>query len=119
MSTTYRFSSCIRSTSSSISSITSTTTTTTSTNTTTTTTTTESTTPAAGEIYWGDVNVDQKVSIADVVRLNKYLAGNADITDQGKLNADCAYDGTLDSKDATAIKEYLALLIAYTDLGNQ
>ena len=95
------------------------TTTTTSTESTTTTTTTESTTPAAGEIYWGDVNVDQKVSIADVVRLNKYLAGNADITDQGKLNADCAYDGTLDSKDATAIKEYLALLIAYTDLGNQ
>ena len=63
-----------------------------------------------GDIVWGDVNVDGKVKINDVVLLNKYLAKNAEITDQGKLNADCNHSGEPDTGDAVNIKEYLARL---------
>ena len=80
----------------------------------TTTKSTEST--KTGDILWGDTNCDGKVSIADVVLLNKGIT-NADkmnslITAQGQKNADCKNDGTLDAKDATAIKKFLAKLIA-------
>ncbi len=95
------------------------TTTTTETTTTETTTTTSSTTPEPGEIFWGDVDCDNDVDIADVVRLNKFNAGNADVSEQGQLNADCAFDGELDAEDALAIKKYLAHLIAYEELGDQ
>lgn len=100
-----------------------TTTTTTATTTTsddiTTTTTTTETTPVAGDIFWGDVDCDGDVDIADVVRLNKFNAGNADVSEQGQLNADCAYDGELDAEDALAIKKYLAHILKYEELGNQ
>ncbi|MCQ2417952.1 MAG: dockerin type I repeat-containing protein [Oscillospiraceae bacterium] len=97
-----------------------TTTTTAATTTTTAVTTTAVTTtaPVAGTILWGDVNCDTQVRINDVVLLNKYLAGNATPTDQGLLNADCVYDSKLDSKDAAAIKKFLAWLIPHSDLGD-
>jgi len=94
-------------------------TTTTETTTTETTTTETSTTPQPGDIFWGDVDCDQDVDIADVVRLNKFNAGNADVSEQGQLNADCEFDGKLDAADALAIKKYLAHLIPYEDLGDQ
>lgn len=97
----------------------STTTSSTTTSSTTTSTTTSLTTPDEGEIFWGDVDCDGDVDIADVVRLNKFNAGNADVSAQGQLNADCAYDGTLDAEDALAIKKYLAHILKYEDLGNQ
>lgn len=70
------------------------------------------TTPApVGDVLYGDVNCDKEVRINDVVLLNRYLAKTADITPQGKKNADCVNDGNITSDDATAIKEYLARLI--------
>lgn len=98
---------------------TSSTTSSTTTSSTTTSSTTSLTAPDDGEIFWGDVDCDGDVDIADVVRLNKFNAGNADVSAQGQLNADCAYDGALDAEDALAIKKYLAHILKYEDLGNQ
>ena len=75
------------------SSSTTTTTTTTSSSSSTTTTTTPGPNPPSGEYTpaWGDVNCDGKVNVSDVVLLNKWLNDNKayNMTDQGKVNADC------------------------------
>ncbi|MCM1007415.1 MAG: cohesin domain-containing protein [Ruminococcus flavefaciens] len=79
-------------TTTSSSTTTTTTTTTTSSSSSTTTTTTPGPTPS-GEYTptWGDVNCDGKVNVSDVVLLNKWLNDNKayNMTDQGKVNADC------------------------------
>ncbi|MBO5104661.1 MAG: hypothetical protein J6B74_06350 [Ruminococcus sp.] len=56
-----------------------------------TTTTSTTKTPAPGAPVYGDTNCDNQVKINDVVLLNKYLndAKSYNISDQGKLNADC------------------------------
>ncbi len=64
-----------------------------------------------GDVLYGDVNCDTQVRINDVVLLNRYLAKTADISAQGKKNADCVKDNNITSDDSTAIKEYLARLI--------
>ena len=70
-----------------------TTTTSKTTTTTTTTTTTPAPQPGDGEYapVWGDTNCDGKVNVSDVVILNKWLHDSASIqiSDQGKVNADC------------------------------
>ncbi|MCI7805132.1 MAG: glycoside hydrolase family 9 protein [Oscillospiraceae bacterium] len=70
---------------------------------------------------WGDVNVDGSVSIADVVKLNLYLLNNVDnaLTEQGFVNANCLYDGVVDSSDSTLLMNYAAMIIHYTELGPQ
>ena len=84
-----------------------------------TTTSTETTTTApVGTVLYGDTNVDGRVSIADAVLLNKYLAGNAEMTEQGKINADCDKHSTaLNLDDTTMILKFLAQLIEQSDLG--
>ena len=74
-------------------------------------------TPAT--VLYGDVNCDGDVRINDVVLLNKYLAKNATVTAQGLLNADCEKDDKVDTKDATKIKQFLALLIDRSELGKK
>ena len=61
------------------------------------------------------------VEIADVILLNRFLAEDTavTVTDQGIANADCVYDGETAPEDSTAILQYLAGLIPYSDLGNQ
>ncbi len=71
---------------------------------------TTETTTTVGEAVWGDVNCNGTVSIADVVLLNKYIAGNAVPTAQGLINADVTHDNTPDGLDAVKIKAYLALI---------
>ena len=51
----------------------------------------------------GDVNCDGKVSILDVILLNKALLAGEKITTQGKLNADVDGDGTPTSADSLTI----------------
>lgn len=89
---------------------TSSTTTSSTTSSTTTSSTTSSTTTSTsdGMVVWGDVNCDGKVSIADVVLLNKHNAQGATVSEQGLKNADCVNDNKLDSADAIAIKGNLA-----------
>ena len=70
-------------------------------------------------VLYGDVNCDGDVRINDVVLLNKYLARSAQVTKQGLLNADCEKDDKVDAKDATKIKQFLALLIERSELGKK
>lgn len=63
-----------------------------------------------------------KVEINDVVLLSRYVAQDATakaLSAEGLLNADCYYDGTIDSSDITAIARYLAHLIDASELGPQ
>ena len=62
--------------------------------------------PPAGDKLYGDVNCDKAVNIADVVLLNKWLtnAASYDMSEQGKINADCCDEGTaIDMNDSRAI----------------
>lgn len=84
------------------------------------TTTTEeetTTTVPVGDVLPGDTNVDGRVSIADVVKLNKYLAGNDDLTDQGLANAEVNADGKIDNADSIKIMQFLAKMINQSELG--
>ena len=54
-------------------------------------------------VKYGDVNVDGKISVADVVLLNKYLVKTATLSDEGKNNADAYLNGLLDANDALTI----------------
>ena len=93
------------------------TTTTTPAATTTTTTTTKpvatttTTTVVEGDHLPGDANCDGKVNIADVVRLNKAIAGKAELSAQGKINADVDYDGDQDATDSTNILKAIVKLV--------
>lgn len=71
--------------------------------------------------HWGDVNVDGSVDIADVVNLNLYLLNSEanEISEQGLVNADCMYDGVIDSADSTIIMNYVAMMVEYSELGPQ
>ncbi|MCD7891161.1 MAG: hypothetical protein LUG26_05160 [Ruminococcus sp.] len=108
-----------------------TTTTTTTETTTTTTTTTVTITTTTGEPatvdpsgrLLGDANENGVVNVADVVVLNRYLAGTGTLTDQGKINAEVStptYDVgavSLDSEDATYIIQSIIHLWDLTDSG--
>ena len=79
-------------------------------------TTTTTTKTSTGEAHYGDTNCDGFVRINDVVLLNKYLndAKSYNISDQGKLNADC-YDPKkgeeLTSEDSKAIIQSIVHLV--------
>ena len=85
--------------------------------TTTTTTTTskqgETTTSGGeGDALWGDVNVDDKISLSDVILLNKYIAGTYEPTAQGKINAACDQsDDEINFKDTTALMKAMLGLV--------
>ena len=92
--------------------VTTTTTEATTTTTTTTTITTEITTNSKKEILYGDINVDDKISLSDVILLNKYIAGTYEPTEQGKINAACdKTDNEINFKDTTALMKAMLGLI--------
>jgi hypothetical protein len=68
---------------------------------------------------WGDVNVDGKVNVADVIALNKYLMDpvNSAPTKQGIINANCAYDDVIDMSDSSLLANYVAMMITIDELG--
>ena len=97
--------------------------------TTTTVTTPKPTTPPdpssdPGAYLLGDTNCDGKVNVADVVILNKYLAGKGDLmTDQGKINGEVTAPTTVLSgvdltyEDSTYIIQSIIHLWTLTDNG--
>ncbi len=87
---------------------TSTTSTTTTASTTTTTVSTEE--PVLVERV-GDANMDGKLSMVDLVHMNKYVAGLVSFNDNQKLNADCYKDGAVNGSDATALLRFLLQVI--------
>lgn len=59
------------------------------------------------ETFYGDVNIDGNIEIADAVLLNKYLVDSATLSKVGKLNADCNKDGKISPEDTLTILKYL------------
>ena len=90
---------------------TTTTTTGTTTTTTTTTTTAETTTDADTDTNYGDVNLDGKVDLVDVIMINKYLAGQITLSEQATKNADVNADGSLGDGDSTILMQFVLMMI--------
>ncbi len=55
----------------------------------------------------GDVNLDNGLSLIDVVLLNKYIAKSVTLNEQQLANAECVIDGEINASDATALLQYL------------
>lgn len=64
---------------------------------------------------------DGAVTIADVVKLARYVSQDADVTvsEQGIRNGDCNGDGQCDNADVTAIARFLANMLTAEQLQNQ
>ncbi len=73
--------------------------------------TTETTEEDLKATLYGDVNVDGKVSIADVLTLNKNLMCGDKLTEIGALNADVDLDGKPSSSDALNILKYTIMIV--------
>lgn len=65
---------------------------------------------AAGQVKYGDVNVDDEVDILDVIMLNKFLLGSATLKKTQQANADIDQNGKLDSTDSLMILKYVVKL---------
>ena len=70
------------------------------------------------EPLWGDVNCDSSVDIADAVLICRFAVADAEaeITDQGKKQADVNHDGTVDAKDSEKLVQYIAKKLTADDL---
>ncbi len=75
--------------------------------TTTTTDTNVTTTTPVGDVYYGDVNLDNTISMVDLVYLNKSIAKLITLNSQQTLNADVKKDNTIVSSDAAVLLQYL------------
>ena len=69
--------------------------------------TTTSLTEAGAEIYYGDVNQDGVVDLADAIVMNKALANVITLSESAGKCADCYDDGILDDKDATILMRFV------------
>ena len=79
-----------------------------------TTTTTKTTTTSENDILWGDVNVDGKVEIADVVAAAAFVGDseNNPLDVQGIVNGDVQNNGDgITAGDVLAIQQYLASIV--------
>lgn len=84
------------------------TTTETATETTTATDDTATTSGGAGELNLGDVNLDGKVNISDLMLFAQHIAGIKNVEGQGLLNADMNGDGKYNITDLMAIAKVVA-----------
>jgi len=77
----------------------------------TTTSTTVTASPDASLV--GDVNLDGNVTLADVVVLNKVVAGAVDLNGEAKANANCNGDelNSIDASDSLALLKFLVQLV--------
>lgn len=56
---------------------------------------------------YGDLNLDGKVALVDLVYLNKYIIQTITLNDQAVANANCCLDERINSADATALLEHI------------
>ena len=71
-------------------------------------------------LYWGDVNLDEYVDLADVVVLSQYLLSSSTFPLKNSTaweNADCKYDGEINTPDLSKLIEYNMGTISIDDLG--
>lgn len=89
-------------------------TTTTETTTTTTpdTSTSESETVDTDKVLYGDVNLDGKVNISDVIKFNKFLVKSTTLDATARENADCVYDSKLEIKDNFEIVRFICKIVS-------
>lgn len=71
----------------------------------------EDTTNVTGEIVYGDVNGDGKVTIVDVIMLNKGLMGAEELDDTARTNGDVDLSGQLTNGDSLNILKSLVKLV--------
>lgn len=55
----------------------------------------------------GDVNLDGKVTAADIAVLRNYLLERTELSDQALYNAEVSYDGNVTAADIAVIRNYL------------
>ena len=75
--------------------------------------TTQTTATTTGNGMLGDVNEDKSIDVADAVLLARFVAedSEANVSSQGKQNADVNRNGNPDSEDVVTILKYIAKLI--------
>ena len=73
--------------------------------------TTTTTTDADTDTNYGDVNLDGKVDLMDVIMMNKYLAGQITLSEQATKNADVNADGLLGDGDSTTLMRFVLMII--------
>lgn len=70
------------------------------------------TTKDADKVYsksnLGDIDLDGEISITDLVRLRKYLAGSENLNNEQVSNADIDKDGEITITDLVKLRKYLA-----------
>ncbi len=67
------------------------------------------TTSIPSDVKVGDCNLDNAVSVVDLVYLNKYIVNIIKFNDQQKLNAECFESGgSIDANDASALMQFIA-----------
>ncbi|MBR3630675.1 MAG: glycoside hydrolase family 9 protein [Oscillospiraceae bacterium] len=64
-----------------------------------------------GDLLLGDVNCDGKVTIIDVITLNKNLMVGEEISPQGKLNADVDQNKQINEVDSLNILKYVVEIV--------
>lgn len=67
---------------------------------------------------WGDANLDSEIDVSDAVLVARFAAEDpkAEITAQGKINADVNGNGNVDSEDTLKILRAIAKLISAEEL---
>ncbi len=72
-------------------------------------------------VKYGDVNLDEDVNIADIVKLNMYLLNKQTnpLNATARENANCVYDKNIDTGDSTLLMNYVAMMISIDKLGPQ
>ena len=65
----------------------------------------------SSDILYGDVTLDNNVTLADAVLLNQYVADIADLSDQAIDNGDVNIDNAIDGNDVSVLLRYQVNLI--------
>ena len=69
-------------------------------------TTTKTTGQIPSDVKYGDINLDDSIGVIDVIYLNKYLASIISLNEQQIKNADCVFDGIINSSDSSTLMKY-------------
>ena len=67
---------------------------------------------------WGNANCAEEVDVSDAVLVARYVAEDtgANLTAQGKINADVTHDGNITGDDTILILRYIAKMVTLADL---
>lgn len=74
-----------------------------------------------GRVKYGDVNLDTKINVSDAVTLNMYLLNSETnkLNATARENAQCVYDGIIETNDSAMLLNYVAMIVPISQLGPQ